>query len=82
MIKHSAANERIKRQYFAYLHEARRHNDASVDVVAKALNRFETYGRFRDFNKFHPEQAVAFKRYLAEQTSTRTGQPLSKATLR
>lgn len=78
---HNADNERIKRRYFTYLVEARRHGEATVDSVAKALNRFETYTRFRDFRSFHREQAVAFKRALAEQVSPQTGECLSKATL-
>ena len=45
------------------------------------MNRFERYSRFRDFHQFRPEQAVAFKRHLAEQISARTGDKLSKATL-
>lgn len=60
-------NERIKREYFAYLKEANRYTEQSVDGVAKALNRFETYTKFRDFMSFHFQQAVAFKRHLAER---------------
>jgi integrase len=75
MRTHSPENERIKRRYFAYLKEP------SVDAAAKSLNRFEVHTRFRDFKSFHPEQAVAFKRHLAEQANVRTGKPLSKATL-
>ena len=67
MRKHCPENERIKRQYFAYLKEAKRHSEPSVDAAAKALNRFEEYTRYRDFKTFHSEQAVAFKRHLAEQ---------------
>lgn len=78
---HNPANERIKRRYFAYLKEAKRYSEASVDGVAKALHRFESDTRFRDFKAFHIEQAIAFKRRLAEQTSRRTGDRLSKATL-
>ena len=40
MIKHNANNERIKRQYFIFLKEAKRQNEASVDAVAKAVSRF------------------------------------------
>ena len=36
---------------------------------------------FRTFKAFHMEQAIAFKRHLAEQTNARTGKPLSKATI-
>jgi integrase len=81
MTAHNAFNERIKRQYFAYLKEAKRHSEATVDAVAKALARFEADTRCRDFKAFHFEQAVAFKRHLAEQESRVTGGNLSKATL-
>jgi site-specific recombinase XerD len=77
----NAENERIKREYFTYLKEARRYSEASLDGVAKALHRFETYTRFKGFKSFHIEQAVAFKARLAGQASLRTGEPLSKATL-
>ena len=43
MTKHSPENERIKRQYFAYLKEAKRHSESTVDAAAKALSRFEEY---------------------------------------
>lgn len=59
MRKHSAANERIKREYFLYLKEAKRQSGDSVDAVAAALSRFETYSRHRDFKTFHHQQAVA-----------------------
>jgi integrase len=81
MPTHNPDNERIKRRYFAYLKEAKRRGEPSVDAAAKALNRFEVHTRFRDFKAFHYEQAVAFKRHLAEQSNVRTGARLSKATL-
>ncbi len=81
MSKHNPENERIKRQYFAYLKEAMRYSEASVDAAAKALSRFEVYTRYLDFKAFHFQQAVAFKRHLAEQTGKRSGEKLSKATL-
>ena len=71
----------IKREYFIFLEEAKGRNEASIDGVAKALNRFETYTRFRDFKQFHIEQAKGFKTHLTEQRNTRTGEPLSAATL-
>lgn len=45
------------------------------------LNRFEVYTKFRDFKTFHFQQAIAFKRHLAEQKNSQTGKPLSKAIL-
>lgn len=81
MPKHNADNERIKRRYFAYLKEAKRHNEATVDAVAKALDRFEADTRCRDFKAFHHQQAIAFKKHLTEQRSQQSGEKLSKATL-
>lgn len=81
MATHNADNERIKRRYFVFLKEAKRQSEDSVDAVAKALARFEAATRYRDFKAFHFEQAVAFKKHLAEQNSLTTGAKLSKATL-
>jgi integrase len=81
MAKHNAANERIKREYFQYLKEAKQRNEASIDAVAKALARFEESSGWRDFSKFHRELAVAFKRKLGEQLNARTAEKLSKSTL-
>ena len=81
MTKHNPENERIKRKYFAYLKEAKRHSEPTVDAAAKALSRFEEDTGYRNFRAFHFEQAVAFKRHLAGQTGLRSGEKLSKATL-
>jgi integrase len=86
MTTHNPDNERIKRRYFAYLKEAKRHSEPTVDAVAKALARFEAdtadnKGRPRDFKAFHFEQAIAFKKRLAEHKAQRSGEKLSKATL-
>ena len=81
MKKHHPVNERIKRKYFAYLKEAKRHGEPMVDAVAKALSRFEAYTRYRDFKAFHLQQAVSFKKHLAEQKGQQSGEKLSKATL-
>ena len=81
MKKHSAENERIKRKYFAYLKEAKRYSEPTIDAAAKAFNRFEVYTKYRDFKAFHVEQAIGFKKFLAEQKGQQTGKKLSKATL-
>jgi integrase/recombinase XerC len=75
-----AGNERMKRQYFVYLKEAKRHSEATIDEVAKAVARFEEHTRYRDFKSFRQEQAVAFKRYLSELRNRSTGETLSKST--
>lgn len=81
MTNYNAANERVKRQYFAYLAEALGHSEQTIDAVAKAIARFESNTRYKDFKLFHIEQAKAFKRDLTDQRAHRSGEPLSKATL-
>jgi len=81
MRNHNPVNERIKRKYFTFLKEAKRYNESTVDTAAKALHRFESYMNYRDFKAFHFEQAVAFKKHLAEQKGQQSGERLSKATL-
>jgi integrase/recombinase XerD len=81
MTTHNPNNERTKRRYFAHLKEAIGHSETTVDAVAKALSRFEADTRFRDFKAFHVEQAIAFKKHLAEQDSKGGSEKLSKATL-
>ena len=77
MLKHNVKNERIKRDYLCFLREAKRQ---SPDSAAASLARFESHTRFRDFKKFHKDQAGAFKRHLATQNSQSSGEKLSKST--
>ena len=81
MTNHSAANERIKRDYFAYLKEALGRDEATIDGVAKSLARFEESTKAREFKRFHRAQAVAFKATLAKAINARTGERISKATM-
>ena len=81
MKKHSPDNERIKRKYFSFLKEAKRHSEPTVDAAAKALSRFESYTKYKDFKTFHHNQAIAFKKHLSEQKGQQSGEKLSKATL-
>jgi integrase/recombinase XerD len=81
MRKHSPENERIKRAYFTYLKEARRLSEHSIDAAAAAISRFEDYTKYRDFKRFHTQQAVGFKRRLSGEINQRTGEALSKSTV-
>ena len=80
MATHNAANERVKRDYFAFLEHAKGRDTATIDRVAKSLVRFEETTGHRAFAKFRREQAIAFKRRLADQSSAHSGERLSKAT--
>lgn len=81
MKKHDPENERVKHEYFTYLREARRRQEASIDAVAAALHRFEAFTGFKSFRHFHIDQAIRFKEHLAETRTNRTKVPLSAATI-
>ena len=71
----------MKRKYFTFMKEAKRHSEASIDCIAKAITRFEQYNKFKDFKAFHFNQAVGFKNALLTQKSLKTGSNLSKSTI-
>lgn len=77
MSKLNPQNERIKRDYLRFLKDARGKSEATLDVIRKALARFEDYTGARDFKTFRREQAVGFKDALAETPGARSGEPLS-----
>jgi integrase len=81
MTKCNAANERVKRRYLQFLKDVKGRDDASIDAVAKAIDRFEEHSKHRDFRKFHVEQARAFKAQLMATRNARTGDPLSASTI-
>jgi len=53
MRRHHPQNERIRREYFAYLEQARHMTSNSVDQVAAAIAAFELSTNYKDFRKFH-----------------------------
>src|SRR6266850_441986 len=75
-------NERVKRDYLHFLKQAKGQNEQTLDAVAKAISRFESSNRYRDFKDFHHAQAVAFKQSLVGQVSKATGEKLSLGTAR
>ena len=81
MSKSKTPNERIKRAYIDFLRQAMGRSEGSLEAVAAALHRFESYTGFRDFREFHIGQAKGFKAHLARETNTRTGGELSAATI-
>ena len=72
-------NARIERQYLTYLREAKQLTDRTLDGVARALELFETHTKGQDFRKFHIQQAISFKAWLAVEASARTGTRRSEA---
>ena len=81
MRTHHPDNERSKRQYFVLLKEAKGQSEASVDAVAKAIARIEADTQRRDFKAFHFEQAMAFKRRLADREMRHCAEAAQDASL-
>jgi len=81
MPRYNPKNERIKKAYFRFLQEADRKADSTIDGVRKAISRYETYTGLKDFATFNREQAISFKKHLANTKGERTSEPLAKATL-
>ena len=81
MRTYNPKNERVKKEYLGFLKEADRKSDSTIDGVRKAISRYEAYTGLKDFATFNREQAVAFKKRLANIKGERSGEPLAKATL-
>ncbi len=81
MRKFNEENERIKRRYAQHLKEARGRDQKSVEKAMAAILRFEESANFKPFKLFNIELAIKFKRKLEVAKNTRTGKPLSLATI-
>ncbi|MGH6817534.1 MAG: hypothetical protein ACREC1_02035 [Methylovirgula sp.] len=81
MSKRNPESERVKRRYLVFLKDAKGRDEASIDAVASAIDRFEEYNRHRDFEAFHFEQVRGFKAHLMAACSARTAKPLSASTI-
>lgn len=75
----NAKNERIKRQYFEYLKEAKKYSISTIDNVRKSILRYEEYTKLKDFS-LSKKQAIGFKKYLSNLKANRTGEKLSLST--
>ncbi|MBJ7409983.1 MAG: tyrosine-type recombinase/integrase [Phenylobacterium sp.] len=81
MPKANPLNEGAKHDYLVWLKDAQGRSDETLDAVAAAIDRFETHAGHRDFRTFRREQASSFKAHLAKVRNSKTGKPLSKATI-
>jgi integrase len=78
--KHHPENERVKRRYLHWLRDAQGKAPATVDQAAGAIADYEAVTGYRNFHKFHIEQARQYKRALEARTG-RAGKPLARATI-
>lgn len=80
MHRHHPNNERMKREYLTYLEQAKRMSPSTIDQVASSIALFEQSTGYKDFRKFHRQQAIAFKERMQHAVSPVTGKELAKAT--
>lgn len=81
MPKPNPDNEAAKHDYLGWLRDAQGRSEDTLDAVAAAIDRFEAHAKHADFRKFRREQAVSFKAHLGKAQNSKTGKPLSKATI-
>jgi integrase/recombinase XerD len=79
-MKINAKNERIKKQYFEFLKEAKKHSDSTIDNIRKALFRWEEFTKYKDFG-LSKQGAISFKKHLAGVKAKQSGDALSLSTM-
>lgn len=81
MKKIDPKNERLKLDYQDYLRHADGLDHKTIDKVMTAIRQFEISTNCKPFLRFNKDQAMAFKDWLDTARNTRTGKPLSVATI-
>lgn len=81
MKKIEPKNERLKLEYQDYLRHAEGLDHKTIDKVMTAIRQFEASTNCKPFLRFNKDQAMAFKDWMDAARNSRTGKPLSKATI-
>lgn len=81
MKKIDPKNERLKLDYQDHLRHAEGLDHKTIDKVLSAIRQFETSTNCKPFLTFNKHQAMAFKDWLDTARNSRTGKPLSMATI-
>ena len=80
-------NERIKRRYFYWLREGDSRSEKTINLARLALAKWDRFTDAKDYRRFKPADAVAFKKALlagggrrsAELSSRSSGTPSARA---
>ncbi len=73
-------NERIKKEYFVFLKEAKKYSDSTIDNTRKAILRWEEFSKHKDF-ALSKQAAISFKKQLAGTKAKQSGDTLSLSTM-
>jgi integrase len=82
MTEVNAVNARIVRSYLHYLCEAEGLSEKTVDNAARVIREYETFTRGKDFRKFQPNDASAFRRKLLANCGRRRAELSARSTVR
>lgn len=74
-------NERLKRRYYHHLREAEGRAETTIDHAARALSDFERFTASKDFKRFRPQDAIAYRNALLAGGGKRSAQLSSRATV-
>ncbi len=80
MTKINIENERRKRKYFEWLHNAKGLALSTIKGVEKAIWEWESFTDMADFKNFNEDTAIAFKESLLQRKNTRSGKTLALST--
>ena len=67
-------NERIKREYYKWLREARGFSESTINAIEKAICMYEDFTDGADLAKFNQRSAVGFKHWLQQRQISITTQ--------
>jgi len=67
MSKINNINERVKREFYLYLNEAKGFCDSTVNQIANAINLYEDFTKSSDFSTFNKDKAIEFKDWLEKR---------------
>jgi len=79
--KTNARNDRVKREYLIWLKEAKQRSPATVEQARHAIDRLEAYTGYKDFGTYNQNQALGFKKALAQTKAKRSGNLISISTV-
>ncbi len=78
MAKFNAENERIKRKYLEWEKEANGKSNSTIINIQSYLYLYEEVTKFKSFKLFNKNDAIIFKKYLAQKKARYSKQPVSK----
>ncbi len=65
-MKANVGNEKLKRNYFRWLREAKGYSESTVVAIERELSRWEEFNNHDDFGRFSVSRVVAFKKHWEE----------------